>query len=151
MAPKRECGRIRITRHNLELDRDGILVKRSLGRTGGEAASAYDLSVWGFNYNGDILAIRAPLADLHWFPRPFAYRTNRPYNISFHERPTSILATPDFGSVLMVEANQEYSSVSATRSDPDGNVLSILADAYIRLRKLALFGPRDSRIDLVPV
>ena len=52
---------------------------------------------------------------------------------------------------LPLEANQEYSSVSATRSDPDGNVLSILADAYIRLRKLALFGPRDSRIDLVPV
>ena len=49
---------------------------------------------------------------------------------------------------LVLELEKAY---AAARSDPDRDVLPILADTHVGLRELALFGPRDSRIDLVPV
>src|ERR1700746_2974961 len=90
-------------------------------------------------------------SDVERLSRPFADRTNRSHNIGFRQRPASILAATDFGGVLMVETNQQHLSISAARSDPDRNILSVFPDAYVGTCELALFGSCDGRIDLVPM
>jgi hypothetical protein len=123
----------------------------SSGRAGGETASSHDLSIPGLNDDRNALAIGIMLADVDRLSRPFADRTNRSYNIGFRERPASILTATDFGGVLMVETNQQHLSISVARSDPDRNILSGLPDTYVRSIELVLFGPCDSRIDLIPM
>src|SRR5271156_3361625 len=110
---------------------------------------ADDLAVRCLEDDSNVLAVREWLVDVQRRSVPvadFAYRAN---HIGFLQRPTAVLAAPDRGLMVVIEADQQHRCLTPAAADIDGKLAAFILGDLGRGGGLAVpFGIFDRSADV---